>query len=59
MQIIKVGEEGVLFIPLTAQERNFLDYVVDLVRAKEKQFLKDVMAKTREVVPDAQPLTIW
>lgn len=56
MQLTKFDNESVLLKPHTAGDRFFLDVLVEMIEAREKEIISDLASKTELLAQDFQPL---
>jgi len=58
MNFIKNDDKSITLIPHTASDQSFIDYLVELIKAKENNFLNEHALELESLVQDSQPLTI-
>jgi hypothetical protein len=56
MRLTKIDGKGILLTPRTAREQSFLDYLVEMIEARETKFLSDLDARLALLAPDSPPL---
>ena len=58
MQLTKLDDSGIILTPHTAMEEVFINYLVEIIEAKEAKFLNEHASNLQSLVQDSQPLKV-
>jgi hypothetical protein len=56
MQLTKLDSESILLKPHTAMDQIFLNCLVEMIEAREREIIGDLASKTELLSQDSQPL---